>query len=193
MYCASDYGLEKHEKWEIYSIHQTLNALTIEQTQATRAAKYPYFSLLLVCPQFTSFCKTIPIKCFRFPSPSTRKVESVGRIKKNQKIISKWYNSFKLKTFFIFTEISKNMGRLCFPLKWYFEKKWVGRAMGNKTIYWDGPIIATRSVLKRWIWFCLLVTGLKQQLVSKLLAFSREISTKTMKHWDWIEFGDWFS
>ena len=22
--------------------------------------------------------------------------------------------------------------------KWYFEKKWVGRAMGNETIYWDG-------------------------------------------------------
>ena len=21
--------------------------------------------------------------------------------------------------------------------KWYFEKKWVGRAMGNETIYWD--------------------------------------------------------
>ena len=25
-----------------------------------------------------------------------------------------------------------------FSFKWYFEKKWVGRAMGNKTIYWDG-------------------------------------------------------
>ena len=22
--------------------------------------------------------------------------------------------------------------------KWYFEKQWVGRAMGNETIYWDG-------------------------------------------------------
>ena len=22
--------------------------------------------------------------------------------------------------------------------KWYFEKKWVGRAMGSETIYWDG-------------------------------------------------------
>ena len=32
------------------------------------------------------------------------------------------YNSFKLKTFFIFTEISKNMGRLCFPLNGNFEK-----------------------------------------------------------------------
>ena len=21
---------------------------------------------------------------------------------------------------------------------WYFEEKWVGRAMGNETIYWDG-------------------------------------------------------
>ena len=29
------------------------------------------------------------------------------------------------------------MGRLCF-FKWYFEKKWVGRAMGNEKIYWDG-------------------------------------------------------
>ena len=24
--------------------------------------------------------------------------------------------------------------------KWCFEKKWVGWAMGNKTIYWDGLI-----------------------------------------------------
>ena len=30
------------------------------------------------------------------------------------------------------------MGRLCFLFKRYFEKKWVGRAMGNETIYWDG-------------------------------------------------------
>ena len=22
--------------------------------------------------------------------------------------------------------------------KWYFEKKWVGRAMENETIYWGG-------------------------------------------------------
>ena len=22
--------------------------------------------------------------------------------------------------------------------KWYFEKKWFGRAMGGETIYWDG-------------------------------------------------------
>ena len=26
-----------------------------------------------------------------------------------------------------------------FPFSfWYFEEKWVGRAMGNETIYWDG-------------------------------------------------------
>ena len=25
-----------------------------------------------------------------------------------------------------------------FSFKWYFEKKWVIRAMGNETIYWDG-------------------------------------------------------
>ena len=54
-----------------------------------------------------------PNKMFRFPSSSTRKVGSVGRTKKN--------------VFF----------------KWYFEKKWVGRAMGNETIYWDG--LTTRS------------------------------------------------
>ena len=71
---------------------------------------------------------------FRFPSPSgsTRKVGSVGRIKKE-----KSKNNFKaiqflqIENFFIFTEISKNMalnGTL---------KKWVGRAMGNESIYWD--------------------------------------------------------
>ena len=29
------------------------------------------------------------------------------------------------------------MGRFVF-FKWYFEKKWVGRAIGNETIYWAG-------------------------------------------------------
>ena len=32
------------------------------------------------------------------------------------------------------------MGRLNVFFKWYFEKKWVGQAMGNEAVYWDDPI-----------------------------------------------------
>ena len=71
---------------------------------------------------------------FRLPSPSTRKVGSVGRRKKIKikKMISKYHNSFKLKTIFSlkFQKIWVGNGTL--------KKKCVGRAMGNETIYWDG-------------------------------------------------------
>ena len=67
----------------------------------------------------------------------------VGRSdKKNQKIISKYYNSFKLKTFLFSLRFPKIWVGYVF-FKWYFEKKWVGRAMGNETIYWDGLICFT--------------------------------------------------
>ena len=82
--------------------------------------------------------KAIPIKCFVSHGPP---LERLGRIKKKnpiQKIISKWYNSFKLNTFLFSLKFPKIWVGYVF-FKWYFEKKWVDRAMGNKTIYWHWP------------------------------------------------------
>ena len=75
---------------------------------------------------------------FHFPSPSTSK-GWVGRSdqKKSKKKIQNNTIPLNWKLFLFslkFPEIW--VGYVFF--KWYFEKKWVGRAMGNETIYWDG-------------------------------------------------------
>ena len=75
-----------------------------------------------------------PNKMFHFPSPSTQKVGSVGQIKK------------KLKNnliFFIFTEISKNMGRYVFSLNGTLKKVGqLGNGKRNNLLGWPYKALA---------------------------------------------------
>ena len=80
----------------------------------------------------------IPIKCLVSHRPPPQKVGSVGRIKKkNQKKFQSNTIPLNWKLFLFSLKFPKIwVGYIFFKV--YFEKKWVGRAMGNETIYWDG-------------------------------------------------------